>query len=131
MPGARRWRKIALALTRRRDRAHFRAISTSAITDFTTRRAISSDALPYTEPPYWHQPVSHISGRRTAAGAAPAEAEAVYRDSLMNYRLDGWALYGLAQALDAQGKHDEAKTVRAEFAKVWSTADVKLASSRF
>jgi tetratricopeptide (TPR) repeat protein len=87
--------------------------------------------IPYTEPPYWHQPTSHILGAALMQAKQPAEAEAVYRDSLKHYRIDGWALFGLAQALDAQGKHDEASSVRAEFAKVWSTADVKLASSRF
>jgi hypothetical protein len=40
-------------------------------------------------------------------------------------------LFGLAQALEAQGKHDEAKMVHAEFEKAWSLADVKLTSSRF
>jgi len=87
--------------------------------------------IPYTEPPYWHQPTSHILGAALMQAKRPAEAEAVYRDSLKHYRTDGWALFGLAQALDAQGKHEEAKGVRSEFAKVWSTADVKLAASRF
>ena len=62
---------------------------------------------------------------------APAEAEAVYRRSLMDHRIDGWALFGLEQALKAQGKTAEAKSVKAEFDKAWSMADVKLASSRF
>ena len=87
--------------------------------------------IPYTEPPYWHQPTSHILGAALMQAKKPAEAEAVYRDSLKHYRIDGWALFGLAQALDAQGKRDEAKQVRAEYAKVWSTADVKLKASRF
>jgi tetratricopeptide (TPR) repeat protein len=87
--------------------------------------------LPYTEPDYWHQPVSHIYGAALLEAGKPAEAEAVYRDSLKDHRIDGWALFGLAQALDKQGKTEEAKTVRAEFAKVWRLADVKLTSSRF
>jgi tetratricopeptide (TPR) repeat protein len=101
-----------------------------AIADFRKARDIEL-TIPYTEPPYWHQPTSHILGAALMQAHKPVDAEAVYRDSLRHYRIDGWALFGLAQALDAQGKHDEAKTVRAEFAKVWSTADVKLASSRF
>jgi tetratricopeptide (TPR) repeat protein len=87
--------------------------------------------LPYTEPDYWHQPVSHIYGAALLQAGKPAEAEAVYRDSLKDHRIDGWALFGLAQALDKQGKTEEAKTVRAEFDKVWRLADVKLTSSRF
>ncbi|MBV9995877.1 MAG: hypothetical protein JO127_11770, partial [Caulobacteraceae bacterium] len=50
--------------------------------------------------------------------------------SLKVYRDDGWALFGLAQALEAQGKTEEAAKVRARFEKAWGQADVKLASSR-
>ena len=88
-------------------------------------------AIPYTEPPYWHQPVSHILGAALLAANKPAEAEAVYRESLKSYRIDGWALFGLAQALDAEGKHAEAESVKAEFAKAWQLADTKLTASRF
>jgi hypothetical protein len=49
----------------------------------------------------------------------------------MTYRLDGWALYGLALAQDAQGQHDEADATRKEFATAWQLADVKLTTSRF
>ncbi|HEY8947760.1 MAG TPA: hypothetical protein VIM56_02625 [Rhizomicrobium sp.] len=89
------------------------------------------NALPYTEPDYWHQPVSHIYGAALLQAHKPAQAEAVYRESLNVHRIDGWALYGLAQALDAQGKKEEAAATRAEFAKVWKMADVKLTASRF
>jgi len=101
-----------------------------AIKNFTDAAALEHE-LPYTEPPYWHQPVSQLLGAALLqAGRAP-EAEAVYRKSLMTYRLDGWALFGLAQAQDAQGHHDEANATRKEFDRVWQLADVKLASSRF
>ncbi|MEI9933238.1 MAG: hypothetical protein WDM89_22570 [Rhizomicrobium sp.] len=89
------------------------------------------EAIPYTEPDYWHQPVSHIYGAALLQAHKPAEAEAVYRHSLMDHRIDGWALFGLEQALKAQHKTAEAKIVHAEFDKAWSMADVKLASSRF
>ena len=88
-------------------------------------------ALPYTEPPYWHQPVSHLLGAALLQAKHPAEAEAVYRESLKSYRLDGWALYGLAQSLTAQGKAAEAAVVSKQFAQVWTFADVRLTSSRF
>jgi tetratricopeptide (TPR) repeat protein len=88
-------------------------------------------ALPYTEPPYWHQPVSHILGAALLEAGRPAEAEAVYRESLRSYRLDGWALTGLAQALDAQHKTAEAAEARRQLAIAWQLADVQLTSSRF
>ncbi|HVP83875.1 MAG TPA: hypothetical protein VMS78_04045 [Rhizomicrobium sp.] len=87
--------------------------------------------LPYTEPAYWHQPVSHLLGAALLDAGKPAEAEEVYRKSLMHYRRDGWALYGLVLALKAQGKTDEAATAQKDFDSAWQFADVKLASSRF
>jgi len=101
-----------------------------AIADFQKARDIEQ-ALPYGEPPTWHQPVSHLLGAALLQAGRPADAEAVYRDSLTTYRADGWALSGLARALDAQGKSDEAARVREEFARAWRLSDVKLASSRF
>jgi len=88
-------------------------------------------ALPYTEPPYWHQPSSHLLGAALMQANRPGEAEAVYRESLTFYRGDGWALFGLAQALAAQGKKDEAAKTRTAFEAAWRSADVKLTSSRF
>jgi tetratricopeptide (TPR) repeat protein len=87
-------------------------------------------SIPYSEPPWWHQPVSHILGAALLQAHRPAEAEAVYRESLKTYRRDGWALFGLAQALDAEGKHDEAAQARREFDAVWGRADIRLTSSR-
>ena len=88
-------------------------------------------ALPYTEPAYWHQPVAHLLGAALLEAGKPSEAETVYRDSLMVYRRDGWALYGLAIALKDQGKSAEAEAAQKEFDSAWQSADVKLASSRF
>ncbi len=88
-------------------------------------------SLPYTEPPYWHQPTAHLLGAALLQAKRPAEAERVYRDSLMTYRLDGWSLTGLALALDAQGKTAEAAAARRQAAQVWQLADVKLTGSRF
>ena len=87
-------------------------------------------ALPYTEPPYWHQPTSHYLGAVLLQAGRPAEAEAVYRASLKTYRDDGWALTGLVAALDAQGKTAEAAQARKDLAEAWRMADTKLVTSR-
>jgi tetratricopeptide (TPR) repeat protein len=87
--------------------------------------------LPYTEPPYWHRPTSHLLGAALLQAGRPSEAEAVYRESLKSYRMDGWALFGLAQALDAQKKTAAAADARKRFAEAWQMADVKLTASRF
>jgi hypothetical protein len=87
--------------------------------------------LGYSEPPWWHQPVSHLLGAALIEAHKPAEAEAVYRDSLNFYRVDGWALFGLAQAQRAEGKTAGAADTLKEFHRAWSLADVTLTSSRF
>jgi tetratricopeptide (TPR) repeat protein len=88
-------------------------------------------SLAYTEPPYWHQPVSHLLGAALMDAGRPAEAEAIYRDSLKSTRDDGWALFGLAQALGAQGRRAEADVARAAQRRAFSLADVTLTASRF
>jgi tetratricopeptide (TPR) repeat protein len=89
------------------------------------------DALAYTEPEEWPYPTRLALGAvLIAAGRAP-EAEAVYWRHLAIHRDNGWALFGLRQALEAQGKVDEARTVKARFDRAWARADVTLTASRF
>ena len=89
------------------------------------------DALIYAEPPDWHAPVRHWLGAALLEAGRPAEAEIVYWEDLKRNRDNGWALFGLHQALLAQGKKDESALVEQRFRKAWSGADVTLASSRF
>jgi tetratricopeptide (TPR) repeat protein len=89
------------------------------------------DALIYTEPDDWHQPVRHNLGAVLLQAGRPVEAESVYWDDLKRHPKNGWALYGLAQALRAQGKTDQAKLIDADFKKAWADADVQLTASRF
>ena len=103
---------------------------TRAIIDFQSAQT-TEKSLPYMEPPYWHQPVAHVLGAALLQAKRPAEAERVYRESLETYRRDGWALFGLAQALEAQGKTAAAQAARKQFGAVWTMADVTLTSSRF
>ena len=70
------------------------------------------DALIYQEPPDWHAPVrQNLAAVLIAAGRAD-EAEAVYWEDLRKNPGNGWALFGLLQALKAQGKKDEAARSR-------------------
>ncbi len=64
------------------------------------------------------------------AAGRPAEAEKVYREDLETFPDNGWALFGLEQSLEAQGKTDEAQAVAAQFKEAWQHADIELASSR-
>jgi tetratricopeptide (TPR) repeat protein len=95
------------------------------------RAARYEDAMIYTEPDDWHQPVRHNLGAVLLQAGRPVEAESVYWDDLKRHPKNGWALYGLAQALRAQGKNDEAKLIDADFKRAWADADVQLTASRF
>jgi tetratricopeptide (TPR) repeat protein len=87
------------------------------------------DSMFNPELPSWHQPVRLILGKVLLDAGRAAEAETAYRECLRTFPDLGWALFGLVQALDAQGK--DASAERARFEKAWQHADVKLTSSRF
>jgi len=89
------------------------------------------DALVYTEPSEWHYPPRLSLGAVLLAAGRPREAEVVYWDDLKSHPDNGWALYGLAQAMRDQGKADAAAAAQARFDKAWTRADVKLQASRF
>src|SRR5207244_12512743 len=88
-------------------------------------------ALVYTERTEWHYPPRHALGAVLLDAKRPAEAETVYWEDLKRNRENGWALFGLMQALKAQGKNEEATLVEARFKKAWARADVALSASRF
>jgi len=102
----------------------------TAITHF--ERAVRfEDGLIYTEPSDWHAPVRHWLGAVLLEAGRPAEAEVVYWEDLKRNRGNGWALFGLHQALVAQGKKDDAALVAQRFKKAWARSDVTLPASRF
>jgi len=85
----------------------------------------------FTEPPPWYFPVRHALGAvLVQAGRGPA-AEQIYREDLVRNPGNGWALFGLTQALRAQGKSDAAQQAEVRFGKAWAKADVTLKASRF
>jgi tetratricopeptide (TPR) repeat protein len=88
------------------------------------------DAIPYNEPPVWHQAPRHVLGALLLEAGRPQDAEQAYRADLVRFRENGWSLFGLAQSLAAQGRDDEARQVRARFDRAWARADVTLTSSR-
>jgi tetratricopeptide (TPR) repeat protein len=95
-------------------------------------RAISlEDGLNYTEPKDWYLPPRQVLGAVLLTAGKAAEAEQVYREDLQFHPQNGWSLYGLVQALRAQGKKAEAKATQEQFNEAWSDADVVLTSSRF
>lgn len=95
------------------------------------RAADLEKQLPYTEPPYWHQPVSHLLGAALLQAGDAAAAETVYRDSLLHFRRDPWALAGLAAALEAKGEREAAAKAWGEQRAAATVADITFRGSRF
>jgi tetratricopeptide (TPR) repeat protein len=88
------------------------------------------DGLVYTEPAEWHYPPRHALGAALLAAGRPLQAETVYWEDLKRNPENGWALYGLTAAIEAQGRKDQATLIRARFEKAWARADIKLTASR-
>ncbi|MCK7597955.1 hypothetical protein M0G74_11790 [Microbulbifer sp. CAU 1566] len=88
------------------------------------------DGLVYTEPAEWHYPPRLALGAVLLEAERPAEAETVYWEDLKRRPDNGWALFGLAEALRKQHKVDEAELIEDRFSKAWRDADVKLKASR-
>jgi len=86
-------------------------------------------SLPYSEPPFWLQPVRHNLGAVLLLAGRPAEAEAVYLEDLRINPENGWALHGLTQSLRSQNKGATQEETR--FRAAWAQADVTLTGSRF
>ncbi len=88
------------------------------------------DANNYTEPPDWSQSMRLYLGAAMLAAGRAADAEAVYREDLEWNQQNGWSTFGLAQALEAQGKTQEAIIVKRQFESLWRNADIELERSR-
>ena len=87
------------------------------------------DALPYTEPPFWYYPTRQSLGAALLASDRVAEAQAVFEADLAQYPMNGWSMFGLAEALRRQGDDTGAAEVTARFETVWQFADVSLKTS--
>lgn len=100
----------------------------SAIQYFANAVSVQ-DALPYTEPPFWYYPTRLSLGKAYLLSDQADEAEVVFKENLKRYPRNGWALYGLIQALETQNK--DSSMVQKQFDIIWQNADVELTSSRF
>ena len=100
----------------------------SAIQYFANAVSVQ-DTLPYTEPPFWYYPTRLSLGKAYLLSDQADEAEVVFEENLKRYPRNGWALYGLIQALETQNK--DSSMVQKQFDIIWQNADVELTSSRF
>lgn len=88
------------------------------------------DSLNYTEPPDWSQSIRLYLGAALLAADRPVEAEEVYRKDLEWNQQNGWTTFGLYQALEAQGRTQEAIIVERQFQSFFRNADVDITRSR-
>jgi tetratricopeptide (TPR) repeat protein len=89
------------------------------------------DSLLYNEPPDWYFPVRQYLGAMLLDAGQPNEAEVVYAADLRKNPGNGNSLFGLRQALEAQGKTADALQVAGRFELAWADADHELSSSRY
>jgi tetratricopeptide (TPR) repeat protein len=90
------------------------------------RQAVAAEqALPYMEPAFWYYPTRQSLAAALLAHGQAKEAESVFRDDLREFPRNGWSLHGLAAALQAQDRADEAQLVSREAATAWARADSK------
>ncbi len=93
------------------------------------REAVTvQDAMDYTEPPDWITPMREVLGAALLKAGQPKEAEAAFREDLERNPRNPRSLFGLMNALKAQGRDDDASAVSRQFEKSWEHADTKLSA---
>jgi tetratricopeptide (TPR) repeat protein len=94
--------------------------------DLFRKAADREAAMLYTEPPSYPRPVAEGFAHVALALGDYATAEKEYRETLGREPGSGRAYFGLAAALDGEGKSAEARDARAKAAKAWVRADSNL-----
>jgi tetratricopeptide (TPR) repeat protein len=89
------------------------------------------DGLAYDEPAGWFFPVRHLLGAELLRVGKANDAEKTYRDDLARHPGNGWALFGLLQALKAEGRGAEVSAAEAEFRAAWRHATISISTSAF
>jgi len=100
----------------------------SAVASFE-KAVLFEDAMDYDEPEPLPFSARHWLGAALLEAEQYEKAEKVYREALKDHPNNGWCLFGLLEALKAQGK--PAAEIQKEFEKRWSRADHWIEASRF
>ena len=107
--------KIAMA---KKDKAGAIAMLRDAVT--------IQDSLKYGEPPDWFFPVRESLGAALLMNSDAAGAEKVFREDLDRNPRNPRSLFGLHQALEAQGRSYDAQFVDKEFRTSWKGGNTPL-----
>jgi len=89
----------------------------------------AEDTLVYSEPEFLPFTARHWLGAALLEAKRPKDAERVYREDLERHPHNGWSLFGLKAALEAQGKPTAG--VATELDASWARSDTWLRASRF
>ena len=100
----------------------------AAIESFELAVALE-DSLDYDEPEPLPFAARHWLGQALLDADQPTKAEAVFRAELKDHPHNGWSLFGLQQALAAQGVSDN--SVNDDFEQSWARADIWLTGSKY
>jgi predicted Zn-dependent protease len=88
------------------------------------------DQLNYNEPPDWFFSIRHLLGNAYLLNNDFIKAEHIYREDLVEWPKNGFALNGLYESLLAQNKTEEVNTVKKQLTMAWQYADTELKYSR-
>ncbi len=92
---------------------------------------VLEDGLRYDEPEPLPFSARHWLGALLLELKRPTDAERIYRAELVAHPNNGWSLFGLAQALRAQGRAADAAKAREQFVQAWARSDAMLRASRY
>ena len=87
------------------------------------------DTNNYTEPPDWPQSMRLYLGTALLRAGRPGEAQQVFERDLLWNQNNGWTLFGLMQALRAQGDSEGAGSLEPAWQTAWQDADRVLTES--
>ena len=102
----------------------------AAIKAFETATT-TEEHMVYTEPRDWLLNPKHYLGNAYLKANEPLAAEKIFRKDLLNNNENGWALFGIYQALLAQHKNAAAGVMLARYKKAFVLADVQLTAAVF
>ncbi|PKA99270.1 hypothetical protein B0O79_2976 [Flavobacteriaceae bacterium MAR_2009_75] len=88
------------------------------------------DNLNYNEPPDWFFSVRHHLGAIQIEAGKFEDAISTFKEDLIKFPKNGWALHGLQQAYINTQDKDNLIDTSEKLKKAWSTSDVSLISSR-
>jgi tetratricopeptide (TPR) repeat protein len=102
----------------------------SAIAAFT-KAVATEENMVYNEPRDWMLNPKHYLGNAYIQAGKWKEAETTFQNDLKNNNDNGWALYGLYQALNGQNKKTEAGKIMQQFRKAFENSDITLSAAAF